>query len=247
MNKFKIYKVKDENEGHHIKKDTIFDVPFRVLAVAKSQSGKTNLMVNILSRPEFYKNDFKPEDIYIISPSVKNDAKLKKLIKFLDIPSSNIFSEYSPELLEALYENIKEEFQEALNNDEKPRHSLIYMDDIAFDSEIKKSNIMSKLFMNSRHSLISLLFSSQKFSMVSTNVRENVSGMFIFPCSYKQLELINDDINYSTLPKKEFIKIFRNNTPKPYNFICINFSNDTDKMYLDSDFKSIKELNKNIK
>lgn len=245
--KYNILVVKDDNESHHIKKDRIFNLPMRLCCIAKSQQGKTNLISNLLCRDEFYKNDFEPENIYIISPSAKTDSKLKKTIKFLDIPPENIHTEYSPELLEVIYENIQDEFNEAKEEGEKPKHSLIYFDDVAFDKDIKKSNIVSKLFFNSRHYLTSLIYTSQKYSMLNTNWRENVSGMFIFPCSAKQLELINDDINYTSLPKKEFIKEFRKNTnEKPYHFMCVNFSNPKDEMYLNYDFEPIKELNDNV-
>lgn len=245
--KFNILPVKDDNESHHIKKDRIFNMPFRLCCIAKSQQGKTNLIVNLLSRPEFYKNDFKPENIWVISPSARTDSKLRKMIKYLKIPNENIYTDYSPELLEVIYENIQDEYNEAINDEEKPEHSLIYMDDVAFDKDIKKSNIVSKLFFNSRHYLTSLIYTSQKYSMLNTNWRENVSAMCVFPCSAKQLELINDDINYTSLPKKDFIKIFRKYTnEKPYYFMCVNFSNDKNELYLDHDFNPIPELNEKV-
>ena len=88
--KYNILAVKDDNEGYHIKKDRIFNMPFRLCMIAKSQQGKSNLAVNLLSRQEFYKDDFEPTNIWIISPSAKTDSKLKKMIKFLDIPPENI-------------------------------------------------------------------------------------------------------------------------------------------------------------
>jgi len=244
--KYNILVVKDENESHHIKKERIFDVPFRLLLIAKSQQGKSNLAVNLITREEYYKSDFKPEDIYIFSPSIKNDAKLKKAIKYLDIPRENLFNEYDTDLLEALYDNIQEDYEEAINDNKKPVNSLIFMDDLSFSGDLKKAGIVPKIFMNGRHINLSIIITAQKYSDIATGIRENATGAFIWPCSSKQLELINDDLNYTTKPKKEFIRIFRQHTPKRYNFICINFSNDKEEMYLDSEFNPIEELNNSI-
>ena len=70
MSNIEIFKVKDKNEKHHIKKGRMFDVPFRLLVVGKSQSGKSNIAVNLLLQEDsrLYRNVFSAEDIsFIIS------------------------------------------------------------------------------------------------------------------------------------------------------------------------------------
>ena len=59
MNKFKIFRVRDKADKYFTKKKQIFDIPFRLVIVGKSQlSGKTSLVVNLVGRKEFYYNDF---------------------------------------------------------------------------------------------------------------------------------------------------------------------------------------------
>ena len=66
----KMLKMKDKAEKHYTPKPMIFDIPFRLLIVGKSQlSGKTNLVGNLLLDPmdQFYGRDFKGENIFIVS------------------------------------------------------------------------------------------------------------------------------------------------------------------------------------
>ena len=76
-----IYKVIDKADSYYTKKDLIFDLPLRIGIIGASQrSGKSSVIVNLVCRDEFYNKDFKGENIYIISPSIENDLKLKKMI-----------------------------------------------------------------------------------------------------------------------------------------------------------------------
>ena len=93
MDKFQILKMKDKSDKLHIDKKLLFNLPMKVAIVGRSQlSGKTNMVSNFLLREIFYKNDFAPEDIYIISPSLNTDRKLKTLIEERDIPDENLFT-----------------------------------------------------------------------------------------------------------------------------------------------------------
>ena len=112
MSKYSIYKVIDKAESYYTKKDIIFDLPMRLLIVGKSQfSGKSNLLVNLMCRDEFYNKDYAGEDIYIVSPSIYSDAKLEKLVKVKNIPETNLMEEYDEEILIALYDLLEQEYK----------------------------------------------------------------------------------------------------------------------------------------
>jgi len=224
--------MKDPFESYKIDKGDLPDVPFRILIVGKSlYAGKTNLLDNLLLRPmdkddvtgmSYYRNDFKGDDIYIFSPSAKIDHKLKKLIEYKEIPAGNIFHEYNEDALEGVYEKIKDSYEESKALDEKPRHSLVILDDCSFDGSLKSkmNGAITKLFCNGRHYLISTIITSQKYSDILTTCRENYTGMFLFECSEKQLELIYEDIGMGE--KKDFKKKFREATKEPHSFMVCN-------------------------
>ncbi len=98
--------------------------------------------------------------------------------------------------------------------------------------------MISNIVMNGRHLCLSSIFTTQKFSLVSTGVRTNITGAILFSTSQKELEIIADDFNY--LPKKaQFIQMFRDATREKNSFLVVNFSNKNNEMYLDSNFEPI--------
>jgi len=236
----KILKVKDKNDSYYTKLKDIFDIPMRLLIVGKSQlSGKTNLILNLLLRNEFYRNKYDGQNIFIVTNN-KLDNKLKILRKEKDIPDENVMP-FDEEDLEDLYEQLEDEFLQDVADKKKPSNKLICFDDVAYSGGLKNktAGIISKIVMNGRHANISSIFTTQKYSLVSTGVRSNVTGAILFNNSQKELELIADDYNYLE-SKKEFIKIFRKTTEKRNSFMVVNFTNDKPDMYMDSEFKPIK-------
>ena len=149
---------------------------------------------------------------------------------------------YDEEELEILYDQLEEEFMDEVNEGMKPSARLIIFDDVAYSGSLKDktAGILSKIVMNGRHANISSIFTSQKFSLVSTGIRTNVTGAILFNTSQKELELIADDFNYLE-NKKDFIKMFRKATDGKNKFLVVNFSNDRNEMYLDSEFKPITQ------
>jgi hypothetical protein len=246
MNEYKVHRVKDKKDNIYTKKKLLFDLPFRLAIIGRSQlSGKSSLAVNLLVKPmPFYRNDFKGENVYIISPSVYTDEKMKIIKNQLDIPDENIFTEYDEDILMALYEYLENQFIEYEEKKEKPPNVLIYMDDLGYTNKLKDKNagFISKLLCNGRHINISSIQVVQKYSQLSTTTRCNLTGAIIFSLmTDKDLEAITDDHNY--LPdRKAFKKMYRNNTKDKHSFIIINYTNNYNEIYLDKDFKPITPI-----
>tara|TARA_R110001606_G_scaffold182300_2_gene329001 strand:+ start:1397 stop:2140 length:744 start_codon:yes stop_codon:yes gene_type:complete len=239
---YKILKVRDKNDSYYTPVDRLFDLPFRLLINGKSQlSGKTTIILNLLLNPTFgYDKMFDGDDIHIISNN-KLDNKLAMMADKLDIPEENR-QEFDEDYLEILYEDIEEEFMEDTSEGRKPKNKLIIFDDCGYSGSLKsysKGNIVDKMICNGRHLNLSQIYTSQRFSQCSTCLRTNLTGAIMFSTSMKELELISEDFNYMTT-KKEFIKIFRETTAKPREFMVINFSNPPAEMYLNTMFEPIK-------
>tara|TARA_R110000803_G_scaffold32696_3_gene71884 strand:- start:1457 stop:2200 length:744 start_codon:yes stop_codon:yes gene_type:complete len=239
---YKILKVRDKSDGYYTPVDRLFDLPFRLLINGKSQlSGKTTIILNLLLNPTFgYDKMFDGDDIHIISNN-KLDNKLAMMADKLEIPEENR-QEFDEDYLEILYEDIEDEFMEDTSENRKPKNKLIIFDDCGYSGSLRsycKGNIVEKLISNGRHLNLSQIYTSQRFSQCSTCLRSNITGAILFSTSMKELELIAEDFNYMTT-KKEFIKIFRETTAKPRQFMVINFSNPPEDMYLDTEFQPIK-------
>lgn len=234
MSDKKILKVKDIFDSQMVKKNNLPNLPFRSLIIGKSQlSGKSNLMVNLLARPEFYGNDFKGENIYIFSNSLKTDEKIKKLIKFKEIPDENCFSKFDDEMIGDLLDIIKEDYIEEMEKKKpKPEHKIIILDDVSFSRDVKKSEELNRCVSNARHYLCSILLSAQRITQINPVVRSNASSAYIFSQSNKDLELVNDDFNY-LFEAKTFKKMFKEITKQPHHFMGIVLDNPPPLMYMD--------------
>jgi hypothetical protein len=233
----KIYKVRDPAEKFYINKGDMFDLPMRLLVIGKSyNSGKTNLLTNLLLQDDkrLYRNDFNGENIYIFSGSLNIDNKMKTIVKELDIPSSNLFDAFDDELLDALLDNIAEDFE-----DDK-KHSLIILDDLSFGGGLKSKTFgaLGRLFSNGRHFGVSCILTAQRYCDVLTSCRENCSGAILFKCTDRQLETIVDDHNYLS-DKKKFKSMFRNLSNEKHTFMGVNYSNDGAKMYMNHQFSPV--------
>ena len=235
----KILKVKDESDNFHKPMPT-FDIPFKILINGKSQlSGKTTIVLNILLNPQFgYHDRFKGDNIYIVSDN-KLDNKLKMLAEYKEIPEENIMS-YDETILDDLYDELEDQFMvEKAENDIQNR--LIIFDDVGYSGNLKNKNfgIISKLVANGRHLNLSQIYTSQRFTMVSTTVKSNLTGAILFSSPMNELELIAESFNYLK-SKKAFIEMFREYTSQPRSFLVVNFTNK-DGLYQDTEFKTIKQ------
>ena len=243
-NKLKILKMRDTTDSNVTKKKNIFDLPMRLLIISKSGDGKSSYLGNLLLRKEFYRDDFLPENIFIFTGSKHGDKKLKTIIDELDIEDSNVVDGYDEDYLEMVYDMLVDNYNEKIEEkvkDKKELNSLIIFDDLSFNNSFKdkgKNDMIRKLFMNGRKYSISVVVISQKYSAVSTSIRENATGLIIGKSSNKQVELIEADHNYLKSGKKDFIKMFRDATDAPYSKFIINFSNHPD-IYQNQDFEPL--------
>ena len=243
MVKYEILKVRDKCDSYYTEVPGLFDVPFRILINGKSQlSGKTTIILNLLANPDFgYNTMFKGENIYIISNN-KLDNKLKMMADRLEIPDEHCVT-YDESYLEALYEQLEDEFLEETNGGGKPANRLIIFDDVGFSNNLKnkQAGVVSRLICNGRHINLSQIYTSQKYTQISTTLRTNITGAILFGTSQKEVELIAEDMNFFE-NKKTFIKMFRNNTKTPRSFLVINYSKglNADTLYYNHEFQIIK-------
>tara|TARA_R110000822_G_scaffold305820_1_gene431752 strand:- start:845 stop:1576 length:732 start_codon:yes stop_codon:yes gene_type:complete len=237
---YKILKVKDHTDSYYQSIDDLFDMPFRILINGKSQySGKTTAILNLMCNPEFpYTDKFKGENIYICSNN-KLDNKLKIMMDRMEIPESNSFM-YDEDYLEMLYESLEQEFHEEVNMDKKPSPKLIVFDDCGYSGSLKSkiNGIVSRMICNGRHLNLSQIYTSQKYSQCSTTLRTNITGAILFGTTSKEVDLITEDMSYLE-NKRDFVKLYRETTREPRSFLVVNFSNGTDGLYMDSEFKPL--------
>ena len=242
MKKIDILKVKDDAEKYYTKKKQIFDIPMKLAIIGASQrSGKTNWIINALGRDKLYGKDFKADNIYIFSPSLTSN-KWIRFIEAKEIPPENLFTELNEGELEELYEDVEDEYNEAVDNKKKPANKIVIFDDLGFGGSLRgqsKFGIIDKLVMNGRHFNLSSAFLVQSYKQLSPDVRSNLSGLVVFNLSTRELESVIHEHNYLE-SSKAFMKLFRRTTKKKHSNFIINYSNTPENLYMDMNFMPLK-------
>lgn len=233
----RILKVIDKSDSYYTPMEGIPDLPFRIILVGKSQlSGKSTVIMNMILRPEFYANQWRPEDIYVISNN-KLDNKLAILKHELEVPGSNVMR-YSEDGLQTVYDHIETLAAEAVAEGEKPANSLMIIDDCGYGGNLKgtQDGVMSQVFSNGRHCNLSVIVTGQKYTQMSTTMRTNATSAILFGNSAKEVELMCDD--HCFLPtKKAFREMFRDATHEKNSFLAIDYTSSP--IYRNSEFNAI--------
>ena len=203
-----------ENKMQHNQKwPYIPDHPYKILRIWSSGSGKANALLNLIN------NQLDIDKIYLhakdpseaINQFLINKRKSKGLKHFND---PKAFIDYSNNMQE-VYKNIDE-----YNTDEE-RKILIVFDDMIADmiSNKKLNSIVTELFIRGIKLKIFLVFITQSYFKIPKDVRLNSTHFFIMKIPNKR-ELQQIALNHSSdINSKDFIKIYKKCTAKPYSFL----------------------------
>ena len=197
--------------NHNPNWSCIPDHPYRILIIAGSGSGKTNVLLNLIKkqRPDIDK-------IYLF---VKDPSELKyellinerENVEIKKLNNPKAFIDYS-QAIDDVYDNLED------YNPTKKRRMLIVFDYMIanMESNKKSSLIVTKFFLRARNLNILLFVISQCYFKVSKTIRLNATLYFImkFP-NKRELQQIASNhlfkINF-----KDFMKLYKDYTKEPY-------------------------------
>ena len=210
--------VNNNNDEHNEKWPHIPDHPYRILMVGCSESGKTNTLLNLI-------NEQKDIDKIYSCAKDLSEPKYEYLIKNREnagikhLNNSKTFIECS-NTMDDIYENIND------YNPNRRRKILSVFDDMIADIMTNKKfqSIIKELLIRGRKPNISLVFIPQSYFSVPKEVRLNLTHYLIMKINNKR-ELKNIAINHSAdIDYKDFIKVYRECTKEPYNFLTIDIT-----------------------
>ena len=191
------------------------------MIIDPSGSGKTNYLSNLIQ-----KDNNIIDKIYLYAKDLEEpkykfliDKREKAGIKFNNDP--NAFIEYSNSMDDIL-PNIED------YNKKRKRKILIVFDDRISHvmSDKNAQNVLKDLFIRCRKLNISLCFLTQSYFSVPKDVRINCTQYILFKLNNKR-ELQNIAINHSAdTDYDDFVKIYRECTKDPFNFLTIDAKNN---------------------
>lgn len=190
--------------------------PFRMYVVGASGSGKSNFVLNLLTKPHMYKDYF--DDILVISPTA---AHLDPNYRMLQLPKENFFDP-DEEVLERIME-IQEDRVLELGRSKAPK-ILLLLDDVISYKSFVNSPIVLKFAVMSRHWNISLMILSQAYHRIPKSVRMQMTSIVFFKGSNKELIVLAEDFSAPGMSHGNFIAGICYATHKRYNFFFVDLN-----------------------
>jgi hypothetical protein len=204
------------------------EVPYRSVILGPSGSGKTILLQNMIL--DIYRGCF--SRIYIFSPSVDIDATwspvkdyIEKELKIKNTDEDKyLFNHYDPEALHNIIDTQHKvvEFQKKQNH-KKLFSILIVIDDFADESSFSRhSKMLHALYTRGRHSSISVITGTQKFSALAPIIRVNSTELYVYRLrNYNDLSCFIDEVS-AVLEKKSLLQIYNMAIKEPFSFLYVN-------------------------
>lgn len=187
----------------------------RTLIVGASQSGKTNLMVNLLIHPKLKLNYDK---IYVVCPT-GHDKKYQWLYQWFEDKRLAIEAHYDePGTTDPIMEMLDHPDQlPDLNTFDPNQHTVIIFDD-CLTLDQKAQQIISTLWVRGRHYGITSFYLAQSYYRVPKLMRENTVYFIIFkPRDGRSISQITYELCQGSERFKDHLKKM-----KAYEYIIVD-------------------------
>ncbi len=226
------------------KSDVLPSLPLRMLCLAPGSSGKTTVIVTLLTDPRFYRGKF--SKLYWCSPSATVDPALDVLREYVrdhtdqDQIEDPTFHDGIPvDFLESRVARAKKvtEFLKARKATQKGFNTLFVLDDLA-DATTNLTAItrfVNACFVKNRHWGCSIILSTQKLKLplITACVRVNTTAVIAFRLRNNHDLWDGLIYEYSALVSKEKLyAAYKHAVSTPYNFLLINMlAKDVNHMF----------------
>lgn len=160
------------------------------IIIGQPSSGKTTLILNLITRKEFYLKKF--HKVFIFSPS------LDTIEKDIEISNGGIYTKLNADDINNIFDMQKED-------DHEPHlEVLCVFDDFVSFFKRDKSLLLplEKLVLNRRHIYATIIITSQKYNLIPLSIRSNSSHLILFNGVNKEREEIFSE--WSNLDKPVF-------------------------------------------
>ncbi len=207
--------------------------PTTSLFVGRTNSGKSCLAANLLSRPQFYgkdpdnpksKNYF--HEIVLMGPTAEKGGD--DMWDFLEDQNTKItrVSDVKAEDIQKIIKAQKSAIK-SFAIEKAPRVLIIY-EDLQVHSVGKNSILKSKPFLETflanRHIGVSVFMLGQSYTATPRRCRLQARAVFYFPGAESELLCIAKEYGHPALKFKEMCELINYCTNEPYHFLFVNMS-----------------------
>lgn len=203
---------------------------FRMCVYAPSYSGKSYFINKLLTDKKYgYYKIFKPNNIYVFSPTFKSDSsydELKDKMKKADYDNAMNYLDY-----DKIEEIIKE--QKDMKRRKQAEPVLFLIDDLITQIPSRGFSKITDLFFSGRHAFISIILTSQTFKSVPKAIRLNADSNIYFYNNMNKKEIKeiceeapDDDIEH-------ILERLKNNRDenRRYDFLYMNMKKSIKNRY----------------
>ena len=200
------------------KEGVIPKAPFSLMISGRSGSGKTNILINILTNPHLLKDYF--HYTVVFSPTA---GKYDDSYKQLNLPSESFKTDFSADDLNTLIENRKALIdKKGIEWVVKNSRVLLILDDIIANRDFLNSPEALKMFALLRHYQCSIIVLMQSYTKLPSALRINANATIIFPSTQSEIEVLVDELTPAGITKREFQKVIEYATEGKHDFLYIN-------------------------
>lgn len=216
-----------DDKFNEIIKEPFPNHSFFMTVLGPPKSGKTNLLINMITNKKIYKKVF--DKIILVMPttsmkSIKNNI-------FSDLPADQHFNELSPDVFIKI-KSLRDEFDkiEELEKEKKKkpktRRMLVIFDDVL--SQLKNPenyNLLVSLATRYRHLRVSVILLAQYLRNIPKPVRSQISHLVAFKMPNElDKKILREE--YIGLKLNEFIELVNFVYQNPHDFLFIDLYNN---------------------
>lgn len=206
----------DDPYPQMLSEDIIAKFPFRMIICGDSQSGKSTMFVNLLTK--FFFPFFDYIFGFIFNHDV--DPLWKQLCNKIPnkLDKDRVAKDYTSEALQKILDWVRENF----TTRQASAKVLIILDDQAGNRDCMQDPLLGKMNMWMRHLNVSTVLLSQVYMKIQKAVRTQASILAFFNTKNQtEFETIEDEVCPSWIPRKRFREVYNLATVESYCFMYV--------------------------
>jgi hypothetical protein len=189
--------------------------PFACILNGRSGSGKSQLLVNLMARDQFFCNYF--DIVFLVSPTA---GTMDDLCQHLNLPVKRIINILDPKTITKIM-GIQEDLINKNGIDKSPKLLIIY-DDCQSNEKFLRSKPVIQSFIAGRHYNMSVFLCSQSWTRTQRVCRLQCSNVMFFPGTESEVDLLTNEFCPPNTTKAQFRRLIKHATAQNFNFLHIN-------------------------